>query len=586
MYPFQVAIVSALFLGASAAAISWGQCPPSQNTAGTFNTQCANISYPLNYANPTGPQVNAFVRRVYANAPTDNSIWIVAGGPGDSTLSLSYFCQFFVGSNSDYTCYSQDARGTGLSSYMSCGNKQPYGPFNPYNETVKLMFSKCIDDIIATYGDDLQYYSTYYAQMDLLSTIKTVNPSLVHIYAQSYGTYALNTYMQLPGARYDAVVLDGPVPPNRWPLENNAEWVSRVGDDVTFSCVTNSSVCRERMSVMGHIPRLVMDAIIDGTLPCIKNLTWLQPENLGQFWVAQYANSITGGGSLDTAHTAFNPFWYRLHRCSASDIQQLNLFNARQQIANGPSSAPQPDEYSFGAAVNIAASKVYSFSKTPLSYELQVQRSSRMLSSAGVEMLIAFARNVTDIPLYQVNPSYYMKFATITAPVLILVGTLDSNTENGLGYWFQEGLGNMSTLLNVPYNAHVTICQTCTCANSLVLQWFDSLGKSLDSSCLAGMSAPDWDGSSQAVQEYSNNLFGTYDLWNDGFLLDEPASPTCSVNIESANSCSCHSTAIIAGIVVPLGVIILALVAYIVMTNKRAAPMAASDTASKAQSNL
>ena len=77
-----------------------------------------------------------------------------------------------------------------------------------------------------------------------------------------------------------------------------------------------------------------------------------------------------------------------------------------------------------------------------------------------------------------------------------------------------------------------------------------------------------------------------YDLWNDGFLLDEPASPTCSVNIESANSCSCHSTAIIAGIVVPLGVIILALVAYIVMTNKRAAPMAASDTASKAQSNL
>lgn len=585
MSMLKFAVVFSYFAVSSAAAIAWGTCPPTQNTAGPFKIQCANISYPLNYANPTGPQVNAFVRRVYANAPTDNSIWVVAGGPGDSTLSLSYFCQFFVGANSDYTCYTQDARGTGLSSYMSCGNKQPYGPFNPYNQTIVNMYRNCIDDIIAKYGNVLQYYSTYYAQMDLMNTINTVNPSLVHIYAQSYGTYALNTYMQLPGARYDSVVLDGPVPPNRWPLENNAEWVSRVADDVTFSCVTNSSVCRDRMSVMGHIPRLVMDAIIDGTLPCIKNLTWLQDQKLAQYWVSLYANSITGGGDLNTAHTAFNPFWYRLHRCSASDIQQLNLFNANQQIANGPMSSPNPIDYSVGAALNIASSELYSYSKTPLPYEQQVQRSSRMLADSGVEMFIAFARNVTDIPLYQVNPSVYMKFAKIKVPVLILVGTLDANTENGLGYWFQEGLGNMSTLLNVPYNAHVTICQFCSCANDLVLQWFNSLGTSIDSSCLASMPAPDWDGSSQAVQQYSYNLFGTYDLWNDGFLLDQPASPTCNVNVIESDSCTCHSTAIVAGIVVPLSVIIIALVAYIVVLSKRA-PMAASDSASKAQGNL
>ena len=127
----------------------------------------------------------------------------------------------------------------------------------------------------------------------------------------------------------------------------------------------------------------------------------------------------------------------------------------------------------------------------------------------GVEMLLAYARNVTDFPLYKVNPSVYLKFAKPTAPILILVGTLDANTENGLGFWFQEGLGNASTLLNVPYNAHVTICQNCYCANSLVLQWFNSLGTSLDSSCLADMPAPDWDGSSQIVQNYSYTLFGT-----------------------------------------------------------------------------
>ena len=104
--------------------------------------------------------------------------------------------------------------------------------------------------------------------------IQAINPSLVHIYAQSYGTYALNTYMQLPGARADVIVLDGQVPPNRWPLENNAgnnficsleevhvtsiigiEWALQVAQDVAYGCVSNSSVYSARLSVMGHIPK-------------------------------------------------------------------------------------------------------------------------------------------------------------------------------------------------------------------------------------------------------------------------------------------------------------------------------------------
>ena len=96
---------------------------------------CANITYPLDYNNVALGTVNAFVRRAYVTTPTTNSIWLISGGPGDSNLALSPFCQFFLGSNSDYTCYTQDARGTGLSSYMSCGDNQPYGPFDPYNST-------------------------------------------------------------------------------------------------------------------------------------------------------------------------------------------------------------------------------------------------------------------------------------------------------------------------------------------------------------------------------------------------------------------------------------------------------------------
>lgn len=129
---FLMAITLLMFK--SSESITWGTCPPSQLVS-SFTMDCANISYPLNYEDPSNGTVNAFVRRVYATEPTSSSIWMIAGGPGDSTLAMVPICDYFVGSDASFTCYTQDARGTGLSSYMSCGSNQPTGPFNPYNQT-------------------------------------------------------------------------------------------------------------------------------------------------------------------------------------------------------------------------------------------------------------------------------------------------------------------------------------------------------------------------------------------------------------------------------------------------------------------
>lgn len=202
--------------------INWSTCPPGQPTS-SYIIECANLTFPLNYNDHKMGNVTAFIRRQYVYNPTDSGVWLVAGGPGDSTISLAgAFCDYFIGSNTSYTCYTQDARGTGLSSYMSCGKNQPAGPFDPYNSTQIAAFANCFNQIKSQYGSVLQYYSTYNAAKDFLGGIQAINPSLVHIYAQSYGTYMMNTYLQLPGARADVVVLDGPVPTNRWPLENNA----------------------------------------------------------------------------------------------------------------------------------------------------------------------------------------------------------------------------------------------------------------------------------------------------------------------------------------------------------------------------
>jgi hypothetical protein len=70
-------------------------------------------------------------------------------------------------------------------------------------------------------------------------------------------------------------------------------------------------------------------------------------------------------------------------------------------------------------------------------------------------------------------------------------------------------------------------------------------------------------------------MFCRFDLWNDGFQLDAPASSSCASPI--TNDCQCHTTTIIVAIVVPLGVINLALVAYIIFSASRRVPMAEAD---------
>ena len=159
--------------------------------------------------------------------------------------------------------------------------------------------------------------------------------------------------------------------------------------------------------------------------------------------------------------------------------------------------------------INIGASELYSFSKTPLSYSQQKFRDSRMFASSAVELLMSYALNVSNIPTYQVNSSVYMKFFKPKVPVLILVGTYDANTQNGLGYWYQEGLGSMATVLNVPYNCHIPVTYDAPCVDGIVMQWFNSLGKSYDASCLSQIQEPDWDGSTQISRNYSYTIFGT-----------------------------------------------------------------------------
>lgn len=359
-------------------ALEWSTCPPSQS--GQYLKDCTNITYPLNRDDPSMGNVTAFVRRMYSDQPTNNSIWMIEGGPGFSTRGFIETADFLIGANPNFTIYLQDQRGTGLSSPVNCqGDKNPPFYFDPYNASMLEEYSTCNRYVIDTYGTDLQYYSTNHGAADLRDTINTVNPGKVGIYALSYGTFFANTYLQLDSARADCLILDGPVPANRWVMENNAVWNSRVSQDLINTCVGNSSVCEDNVKQMGHTPQFIVDSIVDGTLPCLKNLSWLNATN-GQHIVASFTNTMT---ATQANQPLLAPFWNRLYRCSASDIEQLNTFY-KNNIDGLYYSSPMLD-YSYGLAITVGGSEVYSYAgDKALTYDDQVLLTSRLFSDAGM----------------------------------------------------------------------------------------------------------------------------------------------------------------------------------------------------------
>ena len=159
--------------------------------------------------------VTAFLRRsYYGSEPTQKAVFLVAGGPGDSTRSFIYQADYMLKLyDQSMTIYTLYQRGTGLSSSMTC-TKQPAGNFNPYNETMIALYKSCNEEIVSKFKDTYEYYSTEYGTMDLKETIDKVwadgLTTTVSIYALSAGTYHANVLLQVPGIKVTCVLFDGP----------------------------------------------------------------------------------------------------------------------------------------------------------------------------------------------------------------------------------------------------------------------------------------------------------------------------------------------------------------------------------------
>lgn len=84
------------------------------------------------------------------------------------------------------------------------------------------------------------------------------------------------------------------------------------------------------------------------------------------------------------------PFWYRMYRCSDSDIEQLNFFHTYHQSMIEEQESESYLDYSYGIATNVGGNELYSYAgENALTYNDQVILTKRVLSSGYDYSLIS-----------------------------------------------------------------------------------------------------------------------------------------------------------------------------------------------------
>jgi pimeloyl-ACP methyl ester carboxylesterase len=204
--------------------IDWGRC--STRDLREFDAQCATLSVPLDYDDPSGEQIELALSRVRHSVPDDEYQGVMLvnpGGPGGSGLTLSILGQFIpkrAGNAYDWIGF--DPRGVGSSRpALSCipkyfhGDRPPYVPKTDALESTWLKRSEMYADACAAAQPDLlPNMTTADVARDMDGIRQALGADQINYYGFSYGTYLGQVYATLFPGKMRRAVFDGVVDPS------------------------------------------------------------------------------------------------------------------------------------------------------------------------------------------------------------------------------------------------------------------------------------------------------------------------------------------------------------------------------------
>lgn len=237
----RLAIAAALLmcgLPTGAAAAEANRFEPCADTAGfaeLAGSQCLKTSVPLRHGSPEGTTLELFVRRLPAARPEARrgEIWLVAGGPGESSASFHTVLTTFRRAFPHYDLVLPDHRGTGGSERLCPGQESTDSPGGVSLSGEE--WGPCIGSLHAD-AERTSAFTITEAAHDLSTLMARYRgDGEVMLYSVSYGTQLALRMLQVAPPELGGLILDGLVPPenaSQWDLSRRTALVDEVGRSV------------------------------------------------------------------------------------------------------------------------------------------------------------------------------------------------------------------------------------------------------------------------------------------------------------------------------------------------------------------
>ena len=357
--------------------------------------------------------VRKFAADVPAGKPARGSLWLVAGGPGESGASFYRLLPTLRRSFPGFEFLIPDHRGTGHSSRLCKVEESEQSPGG--RALAGAEWGSCFAGInlIPEYAAQ---FSITMAARDLQALIegeRGKNKPPVYVYGVSYGTQLVLRALQLGPLPVKGVILDSLVPPQtdaRWDLSQRSHVVNQVGMQVLARCDADAA-CH---AALGEPAATLYRRVLDKAQADPAMMAKIPGKNLKHFL----------GGMLDVpAARARIP--YLLHELDQGGETELASVRATlTQAAAGLGSYPQ-------SPLSIPLVNIISNSENNLQPSMRPNWAATDLDREEADLLFTspLPRILLGggLPTYP-RDAYFGALPAKVPPTLVLQGTLDPKT--------------------------------------------------------------------------------------------------------------------------------------------------------------
>jgi pimeloyl-ACP methyl ester carboxylesterase len=392
-----------------AAAADFSPCVDARSAPALNGTLCAIEVLPLSFAAHQlegMPSVNIFVREFPAPKKSKGSVWLVAGGPGDSGAALYPSIATLRRSFPDFDLIVPDARGTGFSSRLCPNEEGVDGPGG--GALVGAERASCLKRL----NDDtetLHFYTVSNAARDLIYLIDQTKGQAgadkpLYLYGASYGTQVILRALQLEKLPVTGLVLDSLTAPEgaaQWDASQRSKLTDAVGRQVLADCDADPA-CR---AVLGDGAEAAYRRLLASVAQRPQWLAALPEHDPKRFF----------GGLLDSPSLRAR-IPYLIRDLLQGHDAELNAVLARQQKDMAPAYPQSPPSVLLAALIGASENDLRPALTPP---QLRQEDEVSWFTSALPEQL-----SEPGFPLYA-RDEYFGKQPAQLPPTLVLNGTRD-----------------------------------------------------------------------------------------------------------------------------------------------------------------